>query len=72
LRACVPQYNSGQISRTLRRLRTHGLLKKVNRCYKNYLTALGKQVTALGLSSRSLEIKELRSQVVRYLPSTQK
>ena len=41
--------NSGQISRTVQRLRVHGLVKKVGRTYKYYLTALGKQVMALGL-----------------------
>jgi hypothetical protein len=56
LRARFPQYNSGQMSRTLRRLRTHGLIKKAPHCYKYYLTALGKQVTALGLKLKELVI----------------
>jgi hypothetical protein len=56
LRARFPHYNSGQISRILRRLRTHGLLKKASHCYKYYLTALGKQVTALGLKLKELVI----------------
>jgi len=49
LRILFPQYNTGQISRILRRLRTHGLIKKASHCYKYYLTALGKQGVALGL-----------------------
>lgn len=54
LRVRFPQYNSGQMSRILRRLRTHGLLKKASHCYKYYLTALGKQVIALGLKLKEL------------------
>ncbi len=56
LRARFPQYNSGQMSRILRRLRTHGLIKKATHCYKYYLTALGKQVVALGLKLKELII----------------
>ena len=32
-------HNSGQMSRILRRLYEHGLLKKVRHCYKYYLAA---------------------------------
>lgn len=56
LRARFPQYNSGQMSRILRRLRTHGLIKKASHCYKYYLTALGKRVVALGLKLKELVI----------------
>jgi hypothetical protein len=56
LRARFPQYNSGQMSRILRRLRTHGLVKKASHCYKYYLTVLGKQVVALGLKLKELVI----------------
>ncbi len=56
LRARFPPYNSGQMSRILRRLRTHGLIKKASHCYKYYLTALGKQVVALGLKLKELVI----------------
>lgn len=56
LRARLPQCSSGQMSRILRRLRTHGLIKKASRCYKYYLTALGKQVVALGLKLKELLI----------------
>ena len=56
LRAHFPQYNSGQMSRILRRLYEHGLLKKVRHCYKYYLTVLGKQVIALGLKLKELVI----------------
>jgi hypothetical protein len=56
LRARFPQCNSGQMSRILRRLRTHRLIKKASHCYKYYLTALGKQVVALGLKLKELVI----------------
>jgi hypothetical protein len=56
LRARFPQFNSGQISRILRRLRVHGLIKKASHCYKYYLTALGKQAVALGLKLKQLVI----------------
>jgi hypothetical protein len=56
LRARFPQYNSGQMSRILRRLRTHGLIKKATHCYKYYLTVLGKQVVALGLKLKELVV----------------
>jgi hypothetical protein len=56
LRALLPQFSSGQTSRIRRRLRTHGLIKKASHCYKYYLTALGKQVVALGLKLKELVI----------------
>ena len=56
LRAFLSGLNSGQVSRLLKRLRTHGLIKKANRCYKYYLTPLGRQVIALGLKLKNLVI----------------
>jgi hypothetical protein len=44
------------MSRILRRLRTHGLIKKASHCYKYYLTVFGKQVVALGLKLKELVI----------------
>jgi hypothetical protein len=41
LRRVLSQKSSSQISRLLKRLRTHGLIKKVGRTYKYYLTKLG-------------------------------
>lgn len=41
LRKLLPGKTSGQISRLLKRLRTHGLIKKVGRSYRYYLTKLG-------------------------------
>jgi hypothetical protein len=56
LRRFLPRLNSGQISRTLKRLRTHGIVKKAQRSYKYYLTTMGRQVAALGLQLKELLI----------------
>ncbi len=56
LRRHLPDKNSGQISRLLKRLRIHGLIKKVSRTYKYYLTQFGKDVVATGLKLRELVI----------------
>lgn len=44
------------ISRILKRLRLHGLIKKVGHSYKYYLTTLGKEVITLGLRLKELFI----------------
>lgn len=56
LRQLLPHKNSGQISRLLRRLRAHGLIKKVGRRYKYYLTDLGRQVTLMALKLREMVV----------------
>ena len=56
LRCRVKGKNTGQISRLMKRLRTHGLIKKIGKTYKYYLTVLGKQVIALGLKLKNLYI----------------
>ena len=38
------QYSKDQISRLLKRLRVHGLIKKIGNSYKYYLTCFGKEV----------------------------
>lgn len=48
--------NPHQISRILKRLRLHGLIKKVGSTYKYYLTSLGKSVITLGLRLKELFI----------------
>ena len=44
--------NTGQVSRLLKRLRVHGLIKRVGRRYKYYLTALGRRALLAGLHIR--------------------
>ena len=56
LRRRVGDKNTGQVSRLMKRLRTHGLIKKIGRTYKYYLTGLGKQVVALGLKLKNLYV----------------
>ena len=56
LRRRFKEKSSGQISRLVKRLRVHGLIKKIGRTYKYYLTALGRQVIAVGLKLRQLYI----------------
>jgi hypothetical protein len=56
LRRHLPELNSGQMSRMLRRLRTHGLVKKVGHTYKYYVTSFGKEVVTTALKLRELVI----------------
>ncbi len=49
-------WSSAKVSRTLKRLRVHGLIKKVGGTYKYYLTKLGKQVIATGLYLKEMLI----------------
>ena len=56
LRRLLPDKNSGQMSRLLKRLRVHGLIKKVGHTYKYYLTRFGKAVITTGLKLRELVI----------------
>jgi phytoene dehydrogenase-like protein len=54
LRALLSEKTSGQVSRLLKRLRLHDLIKKVGHTYRYYLTLLGKQVIASGLKLKNL------------------
>ena len=56
LRRFLPDNSSGQVSRLLKRLRVHGLIKKVGHTYKYYVTQFGKDVVATGLKLRELVI----------------
>ena len=48
--------SSGQISRILKRLNKHGIIKKIGRTYKYYLTSLGKAVIAAGQTIKEMII----------------
>jgi hypothetical protein len=52
LRRCLPDLSGPQACRILKRLRTHGLVKKIGRTYKYYLTRLGRRLIAAALSVR--------------------
>lgn len=56
LKELLPHKSSGQISRLLKRLRTHGLIKKIGKTYKYYLTKLGKQAILTALKIKELVI----------------
>ena len=47
---------SSQVCRMFKRLRVHGLIKKVSHSYKYYLTKLGRQIIATALKLRELVI----------------
>jgi hypothetical protein len=54
LKKHLQHISSGQLSRILKRLRTHGLIKRVGRTYKYYLTNLGRRVFLTGLKVKTL------------------
>lgn len=56
LRALCPDKTAGQITRLLKRLRVHGLVKKVGKHYKYYLTDLGRQITTMALRLREMYV----------------
>jgi len=56
LRQQLPDKNSGQVTRLLRRLRMHGLIKRVQKSYRYYLTALGREVSLTALKLREIVI----------------
>ena len=56
IRLHLPHKSSGQISRLLKRLRVHGLIKKVARRYKYYFTDFGRHVVLMALKLRELVI----------------
>jgi hypothetical protein len=64
LRAHLPGLSGGQISRALKRLRLHGLLKKIGKRYKYYLTTLGRTVATSALKLRELAIIPMLNQPV--------
>ncbi len=56
LRSYFPDKNSGQITRLLARLRVHGVIKKVGKRYKYYLTEFGRQSVAMALKLREMTV----------------
>jgi DNA-binding transcriptional ArsR family regulator len=54
IRRLIPQKSPSQVSHLLKRLRTHGLVKKVDRTYKYYLTSFGRHVILCGLKLKNL------------------
>ena len=56
LRKKIKNKNTAQTSRILKRLRSHGLIKKVANTYKYYLTRFGSKVITMGLKLKQLHI----------------
>ena len=56
LRRHLPGRKPGWISRCLKRLRVHGLIRRIGRTYKHYLTELGRRVVLTGLKLREMVI----------------
>lgn len=56
IRKKLSKKSSAQISRTIKRLHVHGLIKKIGHTYKYYLTKLGQQVITIGLKLKELYI----------------
>jgi hypothetical protein len=54
IRKRFPDKNSAQVSRMLKRLRIHGLIKKAGRTYHYYLTQLGRTVAIAGTKLKEL------------------
>src|SRR5215213_260640 len=54
LREHLKRFGSAQVSRLLKRLRLHGIIKKVGKTYKHYLTELGRHVAIAGLTLKNL------------------
>lgn len=52
LRKHLPKLSTSQVSHRIKRLRVHGLIKKVGRKYKYYLTSLGRRVVTASLRLR--------------------
>jgi len=56
IRQCMPEKTSHQISRMIKRLHKHGLIKKIGNTYKYYLTKLGRRVISTGLKLKEMYI----------------
>jgi len=56
LRAHLTDKNSGQITRLLKRLRIHGLIKRAGKRYRYYLTDFGCRVATLALKLREMVV----------------
>lgn len=48
--------SASQVTRLLKRLRVHGVIRKVGKCYKYYLTDFGREATAMALKLRELVV----------------
>jgi hypothetical protein len=56
LRAHLTDKNSGQVTRLIKRLRIHGLIKRAGKRYRYYLTDFGCRVATLALKLREMVV----------------
>jgi predicted HTH transcriptional regulator len=56
LRTYLSDKSASQVTRLLKRLRVHGVIKKVGKRYKYYLTDFGRQAAAMTLKLREMVI----------------
>lgn len=56
MRKHLPGKSPGQVSRMLKRLWMHDLIKKVGGTYKYYITDLGRTVITMGLKLKELVV----------------
>jgi hypothetical protein len=56
LRTYLSDKSASQVTRLLKRLRVHGVIKKVGKRYKYYLTDFGRQTAAMALKLREMAV----------------
>jgi hypothetical protein len=56
LRQHLPDKSANQVTRLLRRLRAHGIIKKIGNRYKYYLTKFGRQSASMALKLREMVV----------------
>jgi len=56
LRRALASLSSAQVSRLLKRLRLHGVIKKIGKTYKYYFTAMGRRLILTALKLRELVV----------------
>jgi hypothetical protein len=62
LRLYFANKSANQVTRLINRLRTHGIIKKVGKCYKYYLTELGRQWITMALKLREMVVIPILAQ----------
>jgi DNA-binding HxlR family transcriptional regulator len=56
LRKQLPSISSSTMTRILKRLHVHGIIRKVGKTYKYYVSKLGKAVITAGLTVRNMSV----------------
>lgn len=56
LRKQLPTMTSSTMTRILKRLHVHGIIRKVGKTYKYYISKLGKAVITAGMAIRNMSV----------------